>query len=162
MKMPFINGLNLQEKNEIFEVTFQNDVKVLIRNENHSDSNVFHQIFVFKEYDLVQKIMTLNNQFAKKKNIIDAGANVGYTTVYFSNFFDKCNIFAVEPSQENAKMFQENVKNLLKTISSKGQPLDYEETNIAEITTKFQSISNFIKSERGQDIIDTLPKQKRD
>ena len=57
---------------------------------------------------------------------------------------------------------RENVKNLLKTISSKGQPLDYEETNIAEITTKFQNISGFIESERGQNIIDTLPKQKRD
>lgn len=40
--------------------------------------------------------------------IIDAGANVGYTSVYFANRFPDATIIAVEPDRGNFRMLQRN------------------------------------------------------
>jgi FkbM family methyltransferase len=99
-------------KNDLYKVTLKNNLTIILRDETHSDIKVFKQIFINQEYALVQKLMTLNAEFSKQKNIIDAGANVGYTTVYLSNIFEDANIFAIEPSQENAKIFLKNIEYL--------------------------------------------------
>ncbi len=97
---------------DLFQVTFQNDIRVIVRNEKHSDSKVFHQIFILEEYALILKLMTLNSVFDKQKIIIDAGANVGYTTVYFSSIFHDAKFYSIEPSQENAACFLQNINDL--------------------------------------------------
>lgn len=73
-----------------------------------SDLPVFREIFLEKEYEL---------SFDKPINyIIDGGANIGVSTVYFSLLFPKAKILAVEPETNNFHALEENTsysKNIL-------------------------------------------------
>lgn len=116
----FENNLKLnelvKEYKKIDEVYYEAQLvtgeKVLIRNHNYSDYSVFKQIFNNQEYGIILKMLQLNSSFNNKKYIIDAGANVGYTTTYFSNNLDSVKIFGVEPSDNNAEVYLKNVSNL--------------------------------------------------
>jgi FkbM family methyltransferase len=70
---------------------------------NSSDTSVFSQIFVDKEYDI-----ELNFE---PKVIIDGGANIGLATVYFKNRYPNSKIIAVEPDAENMNVLKSNVAN---------------------------------------------------
>lgn len=91
-----------------YEAVFYDNSKVIIRNHNFSDYAVFKQIFNEKEYHSILKILQLNQNFKGKKVIVDAGANVGYTSVYFLQNLTDISILAVEPSQSNAEIFIQN------------------------------------------------------
>lgn len=67
---------------------------------NTSDIQTFEQIFVSNEYEVRFNI--------RAKLIIDGGANVGYTTLYFANKFPEAVIIAVEPEASNAEMLRKN------------------------------------------------------
>jgi FkbM family methyltransferase len=43
------------------------------------------------------------------KNIIDAGANIGLASVYFSQRFVNSTIVAIEPSKENFEILSKNI-----------------------------------------------------
>ncbi len=65
-----------------------------------SDLGVYRQIFKRQEY-----------KFQTNKTpeiIIDAGANIGYASVYFANQFPQAKIFSLEPEEENFKLLQKN------------------------------------------------------
>jgi FkbM family methyltransferase len=115
VRLPAKLGHNIKKivtKNALYEITLLNDFTVYARDFKHSDLHVFKQIFGLEEYRIVYKILELNNDFKEDTIIIDAGANVGYTSVYFCQFFDNLKIFAVEPSAENAKLYLKNTKNI--------------------------------------------------
>jgi len=63
---------------------------------------------------LVFTIFCLEEYPAKRvkdpRFIIDAGANVGYTSVYFAHHFPKAEIIAIEPEITNFEMLQKNVR----------------------------------------------------
>jgi FkbM family methyltransferase len=71
---------------------------------NSSDESVFWQVFVEREYDFPLAI--------EPKLIIDGGANVGCTTLWFAEKFPQAKIIAVEPEESNFKVLQENIKQL--------------------------------------------------
>jgi FkbM family methyltransferase len=56
-----------------------------------------------------------NDNFVKKKdnrlNIIDAGGNIGLTSLFFLENFDRPNIICVEPEIENFKSLELNIDN---------------------------------------------------
>ena len=97
----FENNLNLNHavekititENDEYLVELKNKSKVIVRNYTHSDYDVFKQIFNFEEYRIVVSIFQLNPILLdNEENVfIDAGANVGYTTAFFSSsaFFSK-------------------------------------------------------------------------
>ena len=89
-------------------VTLSNGLNLYIRNYNFSDYKVFQQIFEQKEYDIVLKMVLTNDFRTKETIIIDAGANVGYTSVFFAKHLSNYKIFAVEPSIENYSMYLKN------------------------------------------------------
>lgn len=97
-----------------YQLELTNGLRLVTRNYKFSDYEVFKQIFNFREYDVVLKIMDLNNYFPKKKIIIDAGANVGYTSIFFSKYLDTVKIFSVEPSSANLEIYKKNIE-LLET-----------------------------------------------
>ncbi len=66
-----------------------------------SDAYVFGQIFVGREYRCLDEV-------PEPALIIDCGANVGYSTVYFLNRFPKSHVIAVEPDPANFKLLLEN------------------------------------------------------
>lgn len=68
---------------------------------NHSsDLPTFYQIFSFKQYRLKNKI--------QPRFIIDCGANVGYSSIYFSSVYPDATIIAVEPEISNFEMLVKN------------------------------------------------------
>lgn len=101
-----------EKKGQSYEVTLKNGIKLKVRNENYSDYLVLEQIFNFKEYKLVLGMIQLNQFTNEPKIIIDAGANVGYTSVYFHHYLQFSKIYAIEPSIENANIYAENISYL--------------------------------------------------
>ena len=67
-----------------------------------SDDDVFTQIFVGKEYGIDIGIVP--------ENIIDAGANIGLSTIWFKNKYPDAKIIAVEPDEDNVAMVKCNTQ----------------------------------------------------
>lgn len=100
---------HFEKKESCYNVTLTNGLKIKIRDEAHSDYQVFEQIFNFKEYDFVLNLIVINNLCDSQNIIIDAGANVGYTTLFIHSLLTNSVIYAIEPSTENTLMFTENI-----------------------------------------------------
>jgi FkbM family methyltransferase len=66
-----------------------------------SDAQVFRQIFCEGEYGCLDGLAP--------GLIIDCGANVGYSSVYFLNRFPGAFVIALEPFPENFRMLQKNL-----------------------------------------------------
>jgi FkbM family methyltransferase len=66
-----------------------------------SDVPTFEQIFIDKEYNFDVK--------SPPKTIVDAGANIGLASIYFTNKFPNSNIIAVEPEESNFEILKTNV-----------------------------------------------------
>jgi FkbM family methyltransferase len=79
-----------------------------VRKAPSSDIFVYRQIFQNFEY------LSLINQIKKNDNvnevhlIIDAGANVGYTSIFFKHYFSEAMVIAIEPDELNAKQIALN------------------------------------------------------
>jgi FkbM family methyltransferase len=105
----FINQIRLlpgyashEQKGEYIEVLFADEMQIRLRNKAHSDLKVFQHIFVNKEYEPVVQLLRCNN-FAQPLRMIDAGANVGFSSLYMAKQFKDARIICVEPSSENVK-----------------------------------------------------------
>ncbi len=90
------------------------DVKIRTRN---SDAKVVRQVFVAKDYDLhryaqfdaIQKAYRSIIDSGKTPLIIDAGANIGASTVWFARQYPKAQVIAIEPEPANAALCRENI-----------------------------------------------------
>jgi FkbM family methyltransferase len=69
---------------------------------NTSDQGIFYQIFLLEEYSCL-------NDLPEPKLIIDAGANVGFSSIYFLNKYPNAHVIAVEPDDENFKLCEKNL-----------------------------------------------------
>lgn len=65
-----------------------------------SDLLAFHQVFTFKGYDI-------NLGFIPKV-IVDGGANIGLTSLYFNKKYPNVKIIAIEPEESNFEMLERN------------------------------------------------------
>ncbi|QLC67506.1 FkbM family methyltransferase [Flavobacterium sp. LPB0248] len=78
-----------------------------------SDFDVFRMIYVSKEY--LPVIEAYQENFSNDKeyviNIIDAGSNIGLTTLFFIDHFKKVNTICIEPEMENFKVLEFNLLN---------------------------------------------------
>jgi FkbM family methyltransferase len=66
-----------------------------------SDIEVMQQVLLDQEYDFKLPI--------RPKVIIDAGANIGFASVYFASLYPEATIVALEPDASNFKLLQMNV-----------------------------------------------------
>jgi FkbM family methyltransferase len=66
-----------------------------------SDKNVFFQVFVEKEYGCL-------SDSCDPRIIVDCGANVGFSTVYFLSRFPRARVIAIEPDGRNVDMLRRN------------------------------------------------------
>jgi len=78
------------------------DHNVFIRNHT-SDVQAFEQIFLTEDYDFSLNITS-------PKLIVDAGANVGYASVYFAHKYPEATIIAVEPETNNFNLLKRNTE----------------------------------------------------
>ena len=67
-----------------------------------SDSTIFQQIFTEQEYGPLAAL-------PGPSLILDCGANVGYSAIWFLNRFPSARVIAVEPDLENFRMCQANL-----------------------------------------------------
>ena len=86
-----------------------NNYNLRIRGVGHSDLEVFGQIFRKKEYQLIADILTLN-ACEKPLVVIDAGANIGFTSVFLHQLLPACRFIAIEPDLENARLAKANLE----------------------------------------------------
>ena len=75
---------------------------VFFRSGNSSDMTVFDQVFVANEYACLRNI-------SSPRLILDLGANVGYSSVYFLNCFPTATVMAVEPDPDNFELCRKNL-----------------------------------------------------
>lgn len=76
---------------------------------NTSDIHVFREVLMFDKI--------FKNQFKDGNVIIDAGANIGLTSIVLSKLNPTIRIIALEPDDENFKLFKRNIElNLCKNI----------------------------------------------
>ena len=70
---------------------------------NSADLDTYHKIFIDEEYAL---------DIAKSpKNILDCGAHIGLSSIYFAANYPDCRIISIEPESRNFKLLKKNVKN---------------------------------------------------
>ena len=65
-----------------------------------TDVPAFEQIFIKQEYDFAVS--------RAPRIIVDAGANIGLASIYFSNKFPDTKIIAIEPEQSNFELLERN------------------------------------------------------
>jgi FkbM family methyltransferase len=92
----------------LVEYKLNNPRFFLIRHYPSSDFSVFKSVIIEKQYDLKYNIL---NEQGQEINIIDTGANVGYTAIYFKDKFPKAKIICIEPSPDNFSMLKKNMEN---------------------------------------------------
>jgi FkbM family methyltransferase len=66
-----------------------------------TDTSVFNHVFIKLEYNFKPLITP--------KIIIDGGANIGLSSIYFKNRFPNSKIIAIEPDKENYKIMTKNL-----------------------------------------------------
>jgi FkbM family methyltransferase len=105
------NGIQKGESDQFYISYYVGlGVTARLRKKPSSDMDVFGQIFGFEEYKPV--VASYREHFGNidTLNIIDAGANIGLTSVYFSRFFNAPNIVCVEPEQANFNALEFNLE----------------------------------------------------
>ena len=75
------------------KIPFGTDL-ILLRNKSY-DTHIFYQIFIKEDLAFVKNMQHPVNV------IIDAGANIGLSTIYLKNIFPNAAILSIEPSAVN-------------------------------------------------------------
>jgi FkbM family methyltransferase len=83
-------------------------VTLKTRKRPSSDLEVFSQIYKYLEYEPLVKIFKDNFPERHSLKIIDAGSNIGLTTVFLSKFFPDSEFIAVEPDPDNFNVMSTN------------------------------------------------------
>jgi FkbM family methyltransferase len=83
-------------------------LKLLFRKFPCSDLNVFNQVFILQSYKWIIQQMLLFYSANATVKIIDAGANVGYSAIYFQAFFNQAEIVTIEPEKGNSLQLEKN------------------------------------------------------
>lgn len=68
-----------------------------------SDLNAYYKVLLNEDYDF--PVCT------NPRVIIDAGANVGFASIYFARKYPNARIFAIEPERSNFELLARNVRN---------------------------------------------------
>lgn len=110
----FFNGLNT-----ISIKVNRSSIRFNFRSYSDGDIGVIKQIFKNKDYDISQwvqgrKLIEYHRLNSNKgpSLIIDAGANIGASALYFSKQYINSHVFAIEPEKNNYQLLKKNTKGL--------------------------------------------------
>ena len=92
------------KKNKISQFKIRNYKNKFFLRGATSDSWVFDMNIIREEYKVFMPIES-------PKTILDAGANIGTASRFFSNQFPKAEIIAIEPDSENYEILIKNTEN---------------------------------------------------
>ena len=76
-----------------------------------SDLPTWVQIAGLEDYVIVERLLRQRSG-RPILTIVDAGANIGLTSLYFAQAFPECRILAIEPEPDNFEMLVHNVRRL--------------------------------------------------
>jgi FkbM family methyltransferase len=82
-------------------------IKTIIEKDS-SDALVFEQVMMRHEYEYILDIFRKHNLTCSV--MIDAGANIGLTSIYFKSFYPDAKIIALEPSSGTFDRMETNIK----------------------------------------------------
>jgi FkbM family methyltransferase len=95
------------------EVFFQ------FRADSDGDKGVIEQIFHNNDYDISHweqgaKLFAYHNDISRVRPslIVDAGANIGASAVFFAKTFDDSFVFSIEPDRDNWRLLEANTAGL--------------------------------------------------
>ncbi|MGF9759601.1 FkbM family methyltransferase [Microvirga sp. 0TCS3.31] len=105
---------------ESLTISYRQSVREIFVRPNTSDTEVVGQIFVDKAFDIsrlkrigeLKAFLSKARQSGKRPLIIDAGANIGLTSIYFSAQCQDALIVAIEPEPSNFALLFNNVRGL--------------------------------------------------
>ncbi|WP_295333183.1 FkbM family methyltransferase [Flavobacterium sp.] len=100
----------LQSESETFFVSHYPKLGVTLKTRKRpsSDLDVFSQIYKYSEYEPLVTLFKKNFPNTQAPNIIDAGSNIGLTTVYLSKYFSDAQFLAIEPDSSNFEVMLSN------------------------------------------------------
>lgn len=83
-----------------------------------SDEGVIHQIFAARQYDLkdlrrnpeIEGYLRRQSMNGLRPVIVDAGANIGASTVFFAITYPNALLIAIEPEEQNLALLRRNVE----------------------------------------------------
>ena len=105
-------------------VLLPNGILFNFRPNEELDFVVCNQIFIKKVYDLkwLKRFNEIMNLYENLSNplIIDLGANIGASSVWFASQFPKAKIIALEPEQNNFNLLNKNSKGISSIIPIHG------------------------------------------
>jgi FkbM family methyltransferase len=82
-----------------------------LRKPPSSDFAVYDQVYILNEYQpLVDLIKKNEHENRRSLNIIDAGGNIGLTSIFFNNIFKDSRFIIVEPDKDNFNILEDNIR----------------------------------------------------
>jgi hypothetical protein len=101
-------NIKIIRKNGFVEFLYPKTNNRISLKQNSSDSKVFEQILIQEEYKPV--IELINKYNLPMQVMIDAGADVGFTTLYFKKHFSNLKIISLEPSLTVFERLKRNIQ----------------------------------------------------
>ncbi|MFN3754437.1 FkbM family methyltransferase [Flavobacterium sp.] len=104
------NGFLKQDNPKDFVAYYPNfKATIKIRKRPSSDMDVFSQVYNYEEYKPVVEVFKKHFPDSTQLNFMDAGSNIGLTSVYFSKFFPGSNFITIEPDTSNFESMSYNL-----------------------------------------------------
>jgi FkbM family methyltransferase len=104
------NGVAIKrKKNGLLEFVFLINGKscIFFVRRYSSDARVFETVILHEEYKSAKEHLVLQKK--PRPVIIDAGGNVGFTTIYLHAFFPEAKFIIIEPDAANYQLLQKNI-----------------------------------------------------
>lgn len=99
--------LIMKEKNEEL-IFFQfKHIPFKVRHTDSSDLSVLKQVLIQKEYASVLSFFKTND--IPLQTVVDAGANIGLTSIFFKSVYPDVKIVCIEPDINNFEMLKSNL-----------------------------------------------------
>lgn len=99
-------GVNWITKGKLYRINFcfsdMEPLRLALRNNRGSDSYIFSEVFLRRYYDFKLP--------GSPSYILDLGANIGLTTIYFSRMYPEARLAAVEPMPNNVEFLRWNLQ----------------------------------------------------
>lgn len=99
LKLLFFRGLG---SGDLMRIKLSKIKSTIFLRKNTTDLTVFYQVFLAKSYAI--------RIIEEPKVIIDCGANIGMSTVFFKNRFPNAKVIAVEPETRNFELLKKNTE----------------------------------------------------
>jgi FkbM family methyltransferase len=110
----------LPEELSTVNINFGSRSHALYFRPKSSDEGVIRQVFSNRDYDLkrlaryadLAQLLNTKLEAGKRPLIVDAGANIGVSVLYFLSKFQNAAVVAIEPEESNYQLLLKNVHGL--------------------------------------------------